>query len=224
MCWRVTCAGRPQRGGGFWRLGTSLRFERFILGRLPFLVGHPAAERLAIRLRIVILQKRDRLSYAVLNQVSGQYRGQFLDNKLTVEIGLTAKFFKRDLTNYCFTSSSGGFVECFGRDATLQGQLAGFNPYSYTPAAGNVAAVVTGWAVPQNRVYNYKRVLPSGGLTFKFSPQSSVFVNYSKGIQVPGTDNLYNAFFFPRNAPQAKRRQSIASVVPTTSFRFFPRT
>lgn len=136
----------------------------------------------------VVPQKRDRLSYAILNQVSGQYRGQFFDRNLTVEVGVTAKFFKRDLTNYCFTSSAGGFVECFGRDTTLQNTLATLNPT---------------WSPPQNRVYNYSRVLPSGGLTYKFSPQSSVFVNYSKGIQVPGTDNLYNAFFFARNAPQA---------------------
>ena len=147
----------------------------------------------------VILQKRDRLSYATLNQVSGQYRGQFMDDRLTVEIGLTGKFFERDLTNYCFTSSSGGFVECFGRDSALQAQLAGFNPYSFNTTTN----AVTGWAPPQNRVYKYNRLLPSGGLTFKFDAKSSIFVNYSKGIQVPGTDNLYNAFFFPRNSAQA---------------------
>jgi iron complex outermembrane receptor protein len=146
-----------------------------------------------------ILQKRDRLSYATLNQVSGQYRGQFLDDKLTVELGLTAKFFQRDLNQYCFSSSSSGFVECFGRDATLQGEIAALNPYSFNPTTN----VVTGFAPPQKRTYRYKRALPSGGLTYRFADSASFFVNYSKGIQVPGTDNLYQAFFFPRDAAQA---------------------
>jgi iron complex outermembrane recepter protein len=149
------------------------------------------------------LEKRDRLSLAILNQGSAEYRGEFFDKKLVIDLGVTAKFFKRDLTNYCFTSSSGGFVECFGRDAALQAALAGYNPYSYTPATGTTAASVTGWAAPQRRVYNYSRVLPSAGFTYKFDPAFSIYANYSKGIQVPGTDNLYNAFYFPQSAPQA---------------------
>ncbi|MEG3176105.1 TonB-dependent receptor [Sphingomonas sp. RB3P16] len=149
------------------------------------------------------LQKRDRLSYATLQQGSAEYRGEFFDKKLVVDLGVTAKFFTRDLTNYCFSSNASGFVECFGRDAALQGAIAGYNPYSYTPATGTTAAVVTGFAAPQNRVYKYNRVLPSAGFTYKFDTAFSMYANYSKGIQVPGTDNLYNAFYFPQNAPQA---------------------
>ncbi|PTS81516.1 TonB-dependent receptor, partial [Sphingomonas sp. HMWF008] len=80
---------------------------------------------------------------------------------------------------------------------------------TYTAATGTpgtatfVGSSVTGWAPPQNRVYNYNRVLPSGGFTYKFADSFSLYANYSKGIQVPGTDNLYNAFYFPRNSPQA---------------------
>ena len=61
-----------------------------------------------------ILQKRDRLSYAILNQISGEYRGEFMDKRLVLTAGLRMPFFKRDLTNNCVTSSAGGFVECFG--------------------------------------------------------------------------------------------------------------
>ena len=53
-----------------------------------------------------ILQKRDRLSYAVLHQVSGEYRGEFLDSRLTVTAGVRAPFFRRDLTQNCFTTSA----------------------------------------------------------------------------------------------------------------------
>src|SRR3546814_11837743 len=31
---------------------------------------------------------------------------------------------------------------------------------------------------------------------FRSTPVVSMFANYSKGLQVPGTDNLYNSFFF----------------------------
>ena len=63
----------------------------------------------------VNLQKRDRLSFAILHQFSAEYRGEFLDGKLVVNAGLRAPFFKRDLNNFC-AASSPTFVECFGRD------------------------------------------------------------------------------------------------------------
>ena len=61
-----------------------------------------------------ILQKRDRVSIALLNQISAEYRGEFIDGHLTVNAGVRAPFFSRDLTNNCATSSASGFVECFG--------------------------------------------------------------------------------------------------------------
>ncbi|OZA70630.1 MAG: TonB-dependent receptor, partial [Sphingomonadales bacterium 39-62-4] len=61
------------------------------------------------------LQKRDRLSYAILHQVSGEYRGTF--NDLTVTAGLRSPFFRRNLTNNCFVTSVTGNVSCFGTDA-----------------------------------------------------------------------------------------------------------
>lgn len=137
-----------------------------------------------------ILQKRDRLSYAILTQVSGEYRGEWADGRLITTIGIRAPFFKRDLNNYCFTSSDTGFVECFG-GAT--------DPRNATYAALN--PTIQG---PQQRVLKYDDILPNIGLLFKPNEQMSVFANYSKGLQVPGTDALYNAFFFPANTPSAR--------------------
>ncbi|MBN9993875.1 hypothetical protein JJD03_14810, partial [Listeria monocytogenes] len=48
-----------------------------------------------------VLQKRNRLSYAILHQLSGEYRGSFLNEKLKVALGVRAPFFRRNLTNYC---------------------------------------------------------------------------------------------------------------------------
>ncbi|MDE1916460.1 MAG: TonB-dependent receptor [Sphingomonadales bacterium] len=134
-----------------------------------------------------IIEKRNRLSYAILHQVSGEYSGRFLDNRLDVAIGLRAPFLRRDLNNNCFTTTAGGFVDCLGN--------AGLNA-AYATAHPTYAA-------PQQRVIDYNRVLPQAGFTFKFTPQLSMFANYSKGMQVPGTDNLYNAFYFAANSASA---------------------
>ncbi|RJG55211.1 TonB-dependent receptor [Sphingobium terrigena] len=127
-----------------------------------------------------VLQKRDRLSKAILHQIAGEYRGKFFDT-LTVTAGVRAPFFKRDLTNYCATSSATGFVECFGTNSAAAAQYAALNP------------TIQG---PQRRVLKYDKVLPNVGLTYDATGALSVFGNYSKGLQVPGTDNLYNSFFF----------------------------
>ena len=41
-------------------------------------------------------------------------------------------------------------------------------------------------------------------MIFDITPQISAFANYAKGISVPSTDNLYNAFFFPEGSDAAK--------------------
>ncbi|MES2045044.1 MAG: TonB-dependent receptor [Pseudomonadota bacterium] len=153
------------------------------------------------------LQKRDRLSYATLKQLSGEYRGKF--GGLTVNLGVRAPWFTRDLTNYCFTSTSGGFVECFGRDAAVQAAIAAGNPYTFN----STTSAVTGFAPPGHRVYKYNRVLPNLGLSYKFAGGFTTYINYSKGLQVPGTDNLYNAFYYPVGSSQA-------SPVPETTDNF----
>jgi len=133
-----------------------------------------------------VLQKRDRFSKAILNQIAGEYRGEF--GGLTVSAGVRAPFFTRDLTNYCATSSATGFVECFGTNSAGVTQYATLNP------------TIQG---PQRRVLKYNKVLPNLGLVYDIGTSASVFGNYSKGLQVPGTDNLYNSFFFAANTPSA---------------------
>lgn len=140
-----------------------------------------------------VLQKRDRLSYAILHQVSGEYSGDFLNDKLHVVAGLRVPFFRRNLTQNCATTSSTGYVNCFTTNAEDQ--------------AANLAANTT-YAAPDNRVFNYSRVLPSAGLTFNITPEASAYFNYSKGIQVPGTDNLYNSFYYSDGGDEAKPETS----------------
>jgi len=151
----------------------------------PFAVDVPMADVTGVN-----LQRRDRKSFAILNQVSGEYRGSFMDNRLTVVAGLRAPFFERELNNYCFTTSDGGFVDCFGGPDDPRNAV-------YAAANPNVQG-------PQQRVLNYDDVLPNVGFTFNVAGPVSVFANYSKGLQVPGTDALYNAFYFPADTASAK--------------------
>ena len=148
----------------------------------------------------VPLQKRDRQSYAILNKFAAEYRGEF--GNLTARIGASMPFFKRDLENYCFTSSASGFVECSGGDEALDAVIAANNPYSFNPTTN----AVTGFAPPGHRVLRYKKFLPDVGFTYDFTNQISAFANYTKNISVPSTDNLYNAFYFPEGTEQAKPR------------------
>ncbi|WP_159981945.1 MULTISPECIES: TonB-dependent receptor [unclassified Novosphingobium] len=126
-----------------------------------------------------VLQKRDRLSYAILHQVSGEYAGEF--GSLHVNAGLALKYFKRNLTQNCLTTSASGSVSCFGSNSADEAAY---------------AATLTTYAGPVNKTFSWTRALPNIGVTYDFTPAVSLFANYSKGIQVPGTDNLYNSFYF----------------------------
>jgi iron complex outermembrane recepter protein len=135
-----------------------------------------------------VLQKRDRLSYAILHQASGEYSGDFMNDTLHLNLGVRLPFFKRNLTNNCLATSGSGFVDCFSTNAADQAAYAAANP---------------NYALPQNRIFKYNKVLPNAGAVFDFTPAASIFANYSKGVQVPGTDNLYQSFFFPLGTDSA---------------------
>jgi iron complex outermembrane recepter protein len=144
-----------------------------------------------------VLEKRDRLSIALLHQVSGEYRGEFFDGRLTVNAGVRAPFFTRDLTNYCATSSASGFFECFGTNTT---GLASYLALNTVNIGGGVLAAPQG---PQHRVLKYNAVLPNVGFIYDFMPRFSIYASYSRGLQVPSTDFLYNSFFYPAGTAQA---------------------
>jgi len=142
-----------------------------------------------------VLQKRDRVSLAILNQVAGQYRGKFFDDKLTIEGGARAAFFQRKLHNYCFTTAGNGNVDCLDEDTAADAAYAAANPYVVNPTTGVPG---TGqFAQPMKRNFHFNKVLPSAGLTYQVTPLISVYGSYSKGLQVPGTDQLYNGFYYP---------------------------
>ena len=146
----------------------------------------------------ILLQKRDRQSYAILDKPAAEYNGRF--GNLFVKIAASMPFFTRDLQNNCFTSSASGFVECSGSDSALDAIIAANNPYSFNATTG----VVTGFSPPGHRVLKYKKFLPDLGVVYNFTPALSAFASYTKNISVPSTDNLYNAYYYPAGTTQAK--------------------
>ena len=126
------------------------------------------------------IEKRNRKSFAILDKIAADYTGRFF-NRLTINLGLGAPYFKRDLNNYCVTESNGTFVDCFNDDAS-QAAFLEANP---------------NYIAPTHRVVKYHKLLPTGGLTYKLSDHLAAYADYSKGLQVPGTDNLYQSLAFP---------------------------
>ncbi len=141
-----------------------------------------------------VLRGRDRLSIALLNQISGEYRGKFFDDALSLTLGIRAPFFQRDLNQYCYTFASNGNPYCSSE------------PVGTVPVATTVGnyiipnnTVFTG-AVPSNAVYapftaryKFDRILPNAGFTYKFDSHASVFGSFAQGFSSPRTDNLYRA-------------------------------
>ena len=152
-----------------------------------------------------ILQKRDRKSIATLNMFGGEYRGEF--GPLTVQVGGSYKMFKRDLTNYCATSNAAGYVECFGTNTAGLNAWLEANPFVEVGVdrtdPANPKPIIKPVQGPQQRIRKYNKFTPNLGLTYDLSSNAAIFANYSKGVQVPGTDNLYNAFFFPADSDAA---------------------
>lgn len=159
-----------------------------------FPINDPLADQFGVN-----LQKRDRKSFAILNQFSGEYRGEF--GPVTVNVGIRAPFFVRRLQNFCFTSSASGFVECSGQDPARDALMALRNPYVVDPVTGRV---ISGWSPPQKRKFKYDKLLPNLGAIYDLTDQVSLFASYSKGLSVPSTDNLYNSFFFAPDTAEAK--------------------
>ena len=132
-----------------------------------------------------LLRQRDRLSIALLNQVSGEYRGRFFDDALTINLGVRAPFFKRNLENFCYTQTSGsGFATC---------TTAPVSTLTIVPPT-QVAPFPTGSLyAPFKAEYKFDKLLPSAGFIFKVTEQANVFGNFSQGFSAPRTDNLYRA-------------------------------
>ena len=117
-----------------------------------------------------VFQTRDRLSIALLNQVAGEYRGEFFDELVAVSLGVRAPFFKRELNQFCYTTTA-GFAYCSASVPTL----------ATNRARGLFNATV-----------KYDKILPNVGISIKPGEGHMLFAGYSKNLSAPRTDDLYD--------------------------------
>jgi iron complex outermembrane receptor protein len=148
---------------------------------------------------------RDRHSIAELNQVDANYIGKFMDDKLHINVGVRAPFFKRDLEQFCYTFN-GTSAYCDTIDPTLV-QAA----YNAGVAAGNTNALSTllfgktgsisfdattklpNFRTPFNQTFNFSKVLPNAGVTYRIADDHMVYATYAEGFSAPKTDDLYSS-------------------------------
>jgi iron complex outermembrane receptor protein len=136
-----------------------------------------------------VLQNRDRTSIALLNQLSGQYIGKFMADRLRLELGLRSPWFVRDLDQHCYTPlTGGGFPLCVVDPVALGNNVVANDTDPATASSKDLYA-------PFKAKYKYHKLLPNVGATFAINESLSVFTSYAKGLSAPRTDNLYRSPF-----------------------------
>ncbi|MGZ6015932.1 MAG: TonB-dependent receptor domain-containing protein, partial [Phenylobacterium sp.] len=151
------------------------------------------------------MRGRDRHSIAQLNQVNLNYIGKFMDDKLHINLGLRAPFFKRELEQFCYTFN-GTSAYC---DTIDPAQV--LAAYNTSVAAGNSNALSTllfgktgsisfdpatktpAFRFPFNQTFNFNKVLPNAGATYRFTDNQMVYATYAEGFSAPKTDDLYSS-------------------------------
>ena len=129
-----------------------------------------------------VYRSRDRFSIAQLNQFALEYRGDFFNDAVTLNLGARAPFFERGLNQYCYSQNGSSNVRCTTETPTT------------TLANGNVRFASTGnteWIAPYSATVKFEDVLPNAGIVFRPAEGHSVYASYAEGISVPRTDNLY---------------------------------
>jgi iron complex outermembrane receptor protein len=144
-----------------------------------------------------ILQRRNRLSYAMLNQIAAEYRGSFFNNTVDVTLGARAPFFDRELNNFCYqrdtfnsycTTQTGTPVA--GTDLVTF-PTSSMNPLP-RPSAQDPNPEPYAYGKPRSFDKKYDAFLPNAGVTWRFAPSQQLYVSYAEGFSAPRTDDLYD--------------------------------
>jgi iron complex outermembrane receptor protein len=174
--------------------------------------GEPRDEFAGINSRKVLnadgyfLRSRDRQSYAILNQLSLEYRGSFFEDRLYVSVGLRAPFFKRELEQNCYTTRNSGSVTCSSATPTAVGAST-----TLVTLPGSATVLIR----PFDAEVEYDALLPNVGVSYTFLPGHTVFASYAEGLSAPRTDQLYTA-----GVDAVTDRVFLSDVEPETSKAF----
>jgi iron complex outermembrane receptor protein len=131
-----------------------------------------------------IFQKRDRLSIARLNQLSLEYRGDFMEDKLGVTVGLRLPYFERELDQRCYAQKGNGSSTQYCTLETPTVLPSGFVTFA--------SKGTNEYAPPFTGEVSYDDVLPNVGLSFRPSDAHQFFGSFAETISAPRTDDLYS--------------------------------
>ncbi len=152
------------------------------------------------------IRSRDRYSIAQLNQISANYIGKFLDDRLHVNLGVRAPFFERNLDQHCFTFN-GSNALCDSIDPALvqtafntdraANRAPGSTASALTAVLGSTVATgqggVPNFRFPFKATFKFDDVLPNAGATYRLFENHLFYVSYARGFSAPKTDNLYTS-------------------------------
>lgn len=135
-----------------------------------------------------IMRRRDRVSQATLNQFSAEYRGRFMEDKVLVNVGVRAPFFKRDLNNFCYQADTFNAYCSTQAPTAVAGSDDGAGQTLVTlPGQGT-----TQYGRPRKFQRKYDDVLPNVGVSYELAKYQTVYISYAETISVPRTDDLYD--------------------------------
>jgi iron complex outermembrane receptor protein len=155
-----------------------------------------------------IMRGRDRFSIAILNQASANYIGKFMDDRLSVNVGVRLPYFERKLNQYCYTfNGTSAYCDTIDPAAVLAAYNADVAAKRASGATATaLAAVFKGGASPTtgpNGIPNfrfpfkadlkYDKVLPNVGASYRLFENNLFYASYAKGLAAPKTDNLYTS-------------------------------
>ena len=198
--------GNHRQTGAYGTINQTTGFPTSFFGGLDG-QGIYSADGTAIR-------KRDRFSIAELNQVSFNYIGRWVDDKLHVNLGVRYAMFQRHLNQYCYLYNGGTeYCDSFNPTQIANDLVADNAAAAAAIAAGGAlpskaanlsndlgvtvnyspATNQANFRLPFKQIVNYDRALPNLGASWQFDAQNQVYVSYTQGFAAPKTDDLYTS-------------------------------
>jgi iron complex outermembrane receptor protein len=139
------------------------------------------------------LRRRDRYSVAYLNQFAIEYRGRFIEDRLLVNAGLRAPFFKRELNNYCYQQNTFNAYCTTQTPTPVPGTNDGTGQTLVTfPASTLNSNAALRYGRPRSFERKYDDILPNVGVSYDLTDDLSVYASYAQTLSAPRTDDLYD--------------------------------
>jgi iron complex outermembrane receptor protein len=161
------------------------------------------------------VRSRDRFSVAKLDQISLNYIGRYLDDKLHFNVGVRDPMLTRNLNQYCYNvNGTAQYCDTISQTAVLAAYNADLAanraPGATATNLTNLLAIQNSTAsgltnittgnnglpnirFPFKQTYKYQKALPNAGVSYNFNPQNQIYATYSQGYSAPRTDNLYTS-------------------------------